>query len=80
MINDKCKMINERQSKLVKASQTKMVGLTQWRRFLPRMARMARMGIMQNAECRMQNEEFLSVKSVKSVVQFLSSMKANEGK
>jgi hypothetical protein len=44
MINDKCKMINERQSKLVKASQTKMAGLTQWRRLLPRMARMARMG------------------------------------
>jgi hypothetical protein len=32
---------------------------------------MARMPEMQNAKCKMQNEESLSVKSVKSVVQFL---------
>jgi hypothetical protein len=84
MINDKYsprrtwqEMINERQSKPVKASQTKMAGLTQWRRFL---LRMVRMGVM-------QNEELSSVKSAarlsspksKSVVQFLSSMKVNEG-
>jgi hypothetical protein len=35
------------------------------------MARMTRMGLMQNAKCKMQNEEFLSVKSVKSAVKFL---------